>query len=68
MSREELAERIGCSEAALRNYETENRNIPPARLDKIATALDVDQAALVRERPKTVNAPEMRPVDDAVAS
>lgn len=63
MSRVDLADRIGCSESALSGYETESRPLPIGRLDRIATALDVDRAALVRERPILAFPSEIRSGD-----
>lgn len=52
MTQQQLADKVGCTDAAVRNYETGARALKGATLEKVAKALEVDPAVL---RPNQIN-------------
>ena len=46
MTQQQLADAVGCTDAAIRNYESNARTLKGDALQKMADALDVDASAL----------------------
>ncbi len=49
LSVNELAQRVGVSGSALRNWELENKSLPRTSANRLATELNVDLGAFLRD-------------------
>ena len=47
LTQKQLAEAVGCTDAAIRNYESNARTLKGDALEKMASALDVEPSSLV---------------------